>query len=206
MKRLTITAGFAAWSLSLAAQSSAINEGNKLYREGRFDAALSAYDKALSRQPDNTTAAYNRTTALAKKGDKEGAMKGYEELVATAKDPSVLQRSYYSKGVLHQQSQQLDESIAAWKAALKIDPDDRETRENLEKALREKKQQEKQKQQQQQQQQKQKDQEKPKPQPQNKLNQKEVEQLLKALEQREKEVQKKLQQREASSNQPEKDW
>lgn len=206
MKRLIFSSGCLVLSLGLAAQSPAISEGNKLYREGRFDAALEAYKKALDKQPDNATAAYNRSTALAKKGDKEAAMKGYEDLLATTKEPAVLQRAYYSKGVLHQQSQQLDESIAAWKAALKLDPDDKETRENLEKALREKKQQEQQKQQQQKQQQNKKDQEKPKPEPQNKLNQKEVEQLLKALEQREKEVQKKLQQREASSSQPEKDW
>ncbi|MBZ5857947.1 tetratricopeptide repeat protein [Flavihumibacter profundi] len=191
------------------AQNPAIREGNKLYREGRFDDALAAYDKAAKKNPDNLTAAYNRTNTLARKGDKEGAMKGYDQLLANAKDPAIQQRAYYDMGVLHQQQQQLDESITAWKSALKLDPDDKQTRDNLEKAIREKKKQEQEKEQKkdQKQQNDKKEQEKPKPEPQqSKLNQKEVEQLLKALEQREKEVQKKLQQRAASSSQPEKDW
>lgn len=189
------------------AQTSAIREGNKLYKEGKFDEAMAAYDRAVKKNPADITAMYNRSNAQAKKGDKAAAMEGYDKLIADTHDASILQRSYYDKGVLHQQQQQLDESIDAWKSALKIDPDDKLTRENLEKALREKKKQEQQKEEQKKDKQDKKEQNKPKPEPQqSKLNQKQVEQLLKALEQKEKEVQKKLQQRTASPNHPEKDW
>lgn len=46
--------------------------------------------------------------------------------------------------MLHQQQQQLDESILSWMEALKLDPEDTQARENLQKALREKKQQQEQ--------------------------------------------------------------
>jgi Ca-activated chloride channel homolog len=191
---------------AVTAQSSATREGNKLYKEGRYDEALAAYDKAAQKNKDDLTARYNRSNTLAKKGDKPEAMKGYEQLITDSRDAAIKQRAYYDKGVLHQQQQQLNESIAAWKSAILLDPEDKMTRENLEKALREKKRQEQQQQEQKKEQEK-KDQEKPKPQPQqNKLNKKQVEQLLKSLEQKEKEIQKKLQQHPPSVSQPEKDW
>lgn len=194
------------------AQNTAIREGNKLYKEGRYDDALTAYDKAVKKNPGDATAMYNRSNTLAKKGDKAAAMEAYDKIISNTADAGIKERSYYDKGVLHQQQQQLDESIEAWKAALKLDPEDKSARENLEKALREKKKQEQKKDEKKKDEQKKdkpdkKEQDKPKPEPQqSKLNQKQVEQLLKALEQKEKEVQKKLQQRTASPNHPEKDW
>ena len=189
------------------AQSSAVREGNKLYREGRFEEAVSAYDEVLRRTPDDITAMYNRSNALARKGDKSTAMSGYDKLLEAVKDPKILQRSWYDKGVLHQQAQQLDESITAWKEALKLDPEDQQARENLQKALREKKrqQEEQKKDEPRDKKEQQKEQQKPQPQ-QSKLTQKQVEQLLKAMEQKEKEIQKKMQQRGGSPTQPEKDW
>jgi Ca-activated chloride channel family protein len=147
---------------------------------------------------------------LAKKGDKEAAMEGYEKIIREAKDPAILEKAYYDKGVLHQQQQQLDESILSWMESLKLDPNDQQARENLQKALKEKQQQQQQQEKDQKEQDKKenkedKDQQKPKPQN-SKLNQKQVEQLLKALEQKEKEVQKKMQQRSGSPSRPEKDW
>jgi Ca-activated chloride channel family protein len=133
-------------------------------------------------------------------------MEGYEKLIQETKDPKILEKAYYDKGVLHQQQQQLDESIVSWMEALKLDPEDVQARENLQKALREnKKQQEQEEKKQDQQQKNKKEEEKPKPQ-QSKLNKKHVEQLLKALEQKEKEVQKKMQQKGGSPTRPEKDW
>lgn len=189
-----------------SAQSSHVREGNKLFREGKFDEAVELYDKALQENPADLTAMYNRSNALAKKGDKAAAMEGYEKLIQAGKDPRILEKAYYDKGVLHQQQQQLDESILAWMEALKLDPEDTQARENLQKALREKKQQQEQEEKKQENKQKEnKEQEKPKPQ-ESKLNKKQVEQLLKALEQKEKEVQKKMQQKGGSPTRPEKDW
>ncbi len=194
------------------AQQPELREGNKWSKEGKYDEALSAYDKALLADPANMTAAYNRANTLARKGDKAASLEAYDKLSsssnATAEGKKIRERAYYDKGVLHQQQQQLDASIEAWKAALKLDPEDSLARDNLQKALREKKQQQQQQQQQQQEEKKkdQKQDKQPSPPPPSKLNQKQVEQLLKALEQKEKEVQKKLQQQNASPNKPDKDW
>jgi Ca-activated chloride channel family protein len=208
-KNSLLTILLSSTSILTLAQTTEIREGNKFYKEGNYDAALEAYNKAVKKNPDDLTAMYNRSNALAKKGDRNAAMEGYDQLLSEAKDPKILEQAFYDKGVLHQQQQQLDESIEAWKSALKLDPEDRLARENLQKALKEKKKQEeeKEKKKEQEQPKDKKENQPPKPQPeQSKLNQKQVEQLLKALEQKEKEVQKKMQQKSASSSRPEKDW
>ncbi|MFT4023703.1 MAG: tetratricopeptide repeat protein [Flavihumibacter sp.] len=189
------------------AQSPVVREGNLLYRGGKFDEAIKKYDEAIAADPADLTASYNRANALAKKGDMAAARDEYNKLLekaGTPKDNSATrERALYDRGVLEQKDKQLEECIRSWKDALLLDATDTLARENLQKALREKKQQDEQKQQQQQKDKK--DQQQPPPQ-QSKLNQKQVEQLLKALEQREKEVQKKLQQRGSGPNKPDKDW
>jgi len=101
---------------------------------------------------------------------------------------------------------------------LKLDPQDDDARQNLQKALQQlKQQQEQQKKDNKQQkkpkedekkkeQQKQKEQEQPKPQP-SKITKKDAEEKLKALLQQEKNLQDKLRKvNTASPNKPEKDW
>jgi Ca-activated chloride channel family protein len=208
MKSLVIGMAILSFAVRVKAQSPQIREGNKLYKEGRYEEAVLQYEEALKKNPDDFTAIYNRSNALAKKGDKAGAMEGYEKIIQKGKDPRLVEKAYYDKGVLHQQQQQLDESILAWMEALKMDPEDKEARENLQKALREKKQQQEKEEEKEKEEKKDKKEEKEKekkPQ-QSKLNKKQVEQLLKALEQKEKEVQKKMQQKGGSPSRPEKDW
>ncbi|WP_290794625.1 tetratricopeptide repeat protein [Flavihumibacter sp. UBA7668] len=208
MKSLVTGIAVLSFAVMAKAQSPQIREGNKLYKEGRYEEAVLQYEEALKKNPDDFTAIYNRSNALAKKGDKAAAMEGYEKIIQKGKDPRLVEKAYYDKGVLHQQQQQLDESISAWMEALKMDPEDKEARENLQKALREKKQQQKKEEEKEKEEKKDKKEEKQqekKPQ-QSKLNKKQVEQLLKALEQKEKEVQKKMQQKGGSPSRPEKDW
>ena len=202
-----------AWSGTIAAggtafaQAPAVHEGNKLYREGKYEEAVKVYGKAMETSPENVTVLYNRSNALARKGDAAAALEGYETIIEKNRDKKITQQSWYNKGVMHQQQKELDKSIEAWKSALMLDPEDQQARENLQKALREKKEQQKKEQEQKQeqpQQQKKQEQQQPRQQ-QSRLTQKQVEQLLKALEQKEKEVQKKLQ-KSSGSSQPEKDW
>jgi Ca-activated chloride channel family protein len=202
----------ACWTALAGAQkvSPQLRSGNKLYREGEFEKSVGDYDKGLAKDSGNNTLRYNKGNAQYKMGNQDGANSSYEEVIQSGRDPQLTEQSYYNKGVVYQKQQQLDASIDAWKKALLLNPDDREARENLQKALREKKQQQDQENQKKDQKKKQdqkQDKENRQPPPQqSKLNQQQVEQLLKALEQKEKEVQKRMQQKAAGSSQPEKDW
>ena len=134
----------------------------------------------------------------------EEAEKAFDDEISNTSEKKYKERSYYNKGVAYIKEKKLQESIDAWKIALKLDPADEDARFNLQKALTEQKKgaskdQKQQQQQQKQQQQKQKQN--------NKLDKKKIEQYLKSLEQKEQEVQRKFQESRARGvTQPEKDW
>lgn len=180
----------------------AIQKANELYKQQQYQQAEAAYNEVLTKDPNNSTAKYNRALALQKQGKAEEAIKVFNEVAFKTDDRQLKSKAYYNKGAILSGQKNLEESIEAYKNALRQNPDDKEARENLQKALLElkkkspQKKDNKQKKQQNQQQ---------KPQP--KMNQKEAEQRLKLLEQKEKEVQERLQKEKSKSGggQP-RDW
>jgi Ca-activated chloride channel family protein len=210
-----------ATTLSASAQTTntLIRSGNRAYKKKQLDQSLKQYQAAVDKAPENPTANYNLGNAQFRKSEFDAAAKSYDASVNhSASDKSMEEKGLYNKGVALAKQKKLQESIDAWKAALKLDAGDSDARENLEKALMEqKKQQQQQNQQKKNQDQKkdQKDQKKnqdqqqqqqPKPQP-SRLNKQQVEQLLKALQQRENDLQNKLNQNKVHTpNQPDKDW
>lgn len=193
-----------------------IRNGNKLYQQKSFDQSAVEYKKALTVAPENPVANYNFGNARFRTNQFDEAAHSYESTIANSKEKPVREKSFYNKGVTYSKQQKLEESIEAWKNALKLDSNDQEARENLQKALLEKKKQQEKEQQKKdkedkkkdkQDQDKNKDKQDQKPdEQQSKLNKKQVEQLLKALEQKEKEVQQKMQSKNASPSKLDKDW
>jgi tetratricopeptide (TPR) repeat protein len=188
-------------------QNSLIRKGNQFYKKGEFDKSLSQYEQAFKLDPQNALANYNFGNALFRKEKWEDAEKNFESVITNSKDNDIRQQAFYNKGVSLTKQKKLEESIEAYKNALRLNSNDEDARVNLQKALLElKKKDESQKQSEQKQEQKPKQKEKPKPQ-QSKLNKKEVERLLKALHQKEQEVQQKMQKnRPRGVTPPEKDW
>ncbi|QNA43890.1 tetratricopeptide repeat protein [Lacibacter sediminis] len=208
---LTILVLFAA--LLTHAQEGEVMKGNRYYKEGNYDKAEEAYQKALSKK-ENLIARYNLGNTLYKKESIDDAVKSFDGVISATDDPELKTKALYNKGVLLHKGNRLTEAIDAYKQALRLNPDDEEVRKNLQLALQQKKQQEpKQEQKKEQKEQKQKQEKKkeePKPQqpkPQkSKLTKKQAEQYLKALEQKERELQEKVRKKTAVPNQPEKDW
>lgn len=208
---LTILVVFTA--LLTHAQEGEVMKGNRYYKEGNYDKAEEAYQKALSKK-ENLIARYNLGNTLYKKESIDDAVKSFEGVIGATDDTELKTKALYNKGVLLHKGNRLTEAIDAYKQALRLNPDDEEVRKNLQLALQQKKQQEpKQEQKKEQKEQKQKQEKKkeePKPQqpkPQkSKLTKKQAEQYLKALEQKERELQEKVRKKTAVPNQPEKDW
>lgn len=181
----------------------AIQKGNDLYKQQQYQQAEAAYNEVIEKEPSNATAKYNRAIALQKQGKSGEAIKALDDLAFKAEDNELKSKAYYNKGAILSAQKKLEESVDAYKNALRQNPDDKEARENLQKALLELKKKnptpkkdDKKKQQQQQKQQQQP-----------KMNPKEAEQRLKLLEQKEKEVQERLQKEKSKTGggQP-KDW
>ncbi|HEU4901237.1 MAG TPA: tetratricopeptide repeat protein [Flavisolibacter sp.] len=169
-------------ALKAAAQADRgyISKGNEYYLQLKFDLAESQYRQALNVAPRNVEAKYNLANALVQQKKFKEANELYTE-VATSDNKALRSSAYYNAGVSYTKQKDLANSIEAYKAALRLNPADKEARENLQKALQE------QKKQQQDQQSKQ-----------NKgggggMSQNQADQKLKELEQKEKDLQRRMQ-------------
>lgn len=183
-----------------------LKEGNEFYKQKQYDKADVSYKRVLELDQSNTTAKFNRANTMVRQNRQTEAMKEMDELANSATDAELKSKSYYNKGVVLSAQKRLEESIEAYKNALRQNPNDQEARENLQKAMAElkkktppppkkdnKKKNDKQQQKKQQQQ--------------PRMNEKEAQQRLKLLEQKEKELQERLQKQKNTSGggQP-KDW
>jgi Ca-activated chloride channel family protein len=188
---------FSCFSLSAQELDQMIQAGNEFYKQGRYTEAVEKYNQALKKDPNNSTVKYNLALALHKTDKKAESVKLFNELSEPSyKNEDLRSKSFYNEGAVLSSQKKLEESIDAYKNALRLNPDDKEARENLQKTLLELK----------------KKNEKPPPQPkkqqsQSKLNPKQTEQKLNQLEQKEKQVQQRVQQQKSKSgsSQP-KDW
>ncbi len=198
-----------------------IKKGNEAYEKKAYDNAITNYQQAIVKNPENSTANYNLGNALYKNKKTDEAVQSYDVAVLKSVSKNDKSRAYYNKGVVLQNNKKLPECIEAYKNALKLNPDDDDARQNLQKALQQQKEQQKQENKdkkedkkpkddkKQKEKDKPKDEEKneqPKPQP-SKLTKQDAEEKLKALLQQEKNLQDKLRKvNTATSAKPEKDW
>jgi Ca-activated chloride channel homolog len=180
-----------------------IKKGNDLYKQQQYEPAKAAYDEALTKDSSNTIAKFNSANTAYRLAKPDDAIKSFAALAVKYKNADEKARVYYNKGVVLSNQKRLEESIEEYKNALRQDPNDKETRENLQKALLElkKKTPPPKKEDQKKKQQNKKQKEQPK------MNQKEAEQKLKLLEQKEKELQQRLQQQKSKTgSNSNKDW
>jgi Ca-activated chloride channel family protein len=196
-----------------------IKKGNEAYEKKDYDNAITQYQQATVKNPADPTAQYNLGNALYKKNKTDEAVQAYDEAVSKASSKTDKSKSFYNKGVVLQNNKKLPECIEAYKNALKLNPQDEDARQNLQKALQQQKQdqkkdnkdkkEDKKPKDDKKQKDKPKDEEKneqPKPQP-SKLTKQDAEEKLKALLQQEKNLQDKLRKvNTATSAKPEKDW
>lgn len=168
-----------------------IRSGNEFYKQGQFEQATAEYNKALAADPSNTTAKFNLASALYKLNKRDEAIKAFSSLSTADNEKNLRSQSYYNTGAIQSRQQKLEESIESYKSALRLNPDDKEARENLQKALLELKKKNNPKQNQ--------DKQKQQNKSQSKMSPKEAEQRLKLLEQKEKEVQERMQKEKSKS-------
>lgn len=134
-------------------------EGNEAYRDGDFAKAEQLYDQALSKDPANTEGAFNRGNATYRQENYASATEYYQRVAEQAEDPTLKAQALHNLGNTQLQAQKFEEAVKSYKNALRINPQDDDTRYNLAYAQRLLKQQQQQQEQQQDQQQDQQDKE-----------------------------------------------
>lgn len=183
-----------------------IEEGNGYYKNKEYNKAAASYQQAMTADPASNTAKFNLANSQYKMDQKVEAVQQFTALARDAREKDIRAKSFYNKGVILSQQKNLEESIEAYKNAIRLDPSDKQARENLQKALLELRKKNAAPKQDNKQDKKKQDPKQQK-QPQSRMSQKETEQRLKLLQQKEKEVQQRLQRDKAGEggSRP-KDW
>ena len=205
-----------------------IRDGNKLFEQKKFSDAEVAYKKSLNKNQKSYEGNFNLGDAYYKEGKFDEAAKQFQSLNSQKSSDKNQSAALHNLGNTMLQNKKYEESIEAYKQALKMNPKDDDTRYNLAYAqsmLRQQQQQQQQRQnqdkdkkedkkeQQQQQQQQQQEQKKEERQQQKKqqqqkkeISKEDAERILQALNNDEKNKHKKAKQVEAAKIDIEKDW
>jgi len=220
------------WAVASQAQNERkfIRQGNKYFEEAmkdtsridtvQFNKAEIEYLKALEKKPDDSKWNFNRADALYKQKKFDESAEKFKEIADKTTNKIEKSRALHNLGNSFLMKNKLDESIAAYKDALRSNPKDLETKYNLLYAMNMKKKQQDQKkkddknkdknkdkdkdkdkdknkdqkkdQDKKNQDQQNKDQNKQQQQQQNKISKQDAEQMLQALENNEKKIQDKV--------------
>ncbi|MCX5693238.1 MAG: tetratricopeptide repeat protein [Candidatus Omnitrophica bacterium] len=116
------------WGDSLASKNS---EGNKLYKEGKIDEALSKWRDAQIENPDSDKLHYNIGNGLHEQKKYEDAFKEYEKSL-NSKDSELQRKAYYNMGNTHYKMGKLLEAIEDYKKCLDTYPNDEDAKYNIE--------------------------------------------------------------------------
>lgn len=125
-----------------------IRQGNRYFKSEKFDQAEVAYRKALEGKKVNQVAGFNLGDALYKQKKYEEAGNQFQSAASSVISKNESAKAYHNLGNSYLQDGKIDESIVAYKDALRKNPTDLSTKYNLSYAQMMKKKQEQQKQEQ----------------------------------------------------------
>jgi Ca-activated chloride channel homolog len=125
-----------------------LERGNRYYRAGKYAQAVGEYEKAIKNGNNSPEIRYNLGTALLRLGKYEDADR-HLRLALRALRSDAKPRAHYNLGNRYLEqarkggdpqaaTQMLDAAVESYKQALRLTPDDRDAKWNLELALREK--------------------------------------------------------------------
>jgi tetratricopeptide (TPR) repeat protein len=112
-------------------ENKTIRNGNQLYQNKKFDAAEKKYKQALVKNKESKEAGFNLGDALYEQKKYEEATELYNATAKKTKDKKLQSQAYHNLGNAQLQNKKYEESINAYKNALKLNPEDDDTRYNL---------------------------------------------------------------------------
>ena len=211
-----------------------IRQGNRHFENQELDKSEEAYRRALEKESNSFIAGFNLGDVLYEQENYEEAIKQFYSLSNITDDKEQLAKVFHNLGNTLLKEKQLEQSVEAYKQALRNNPGDMDTKHNLAYAQRLLKQQQQQQQQDQeqdqeneqdqkkeqdqsqqgqeqeqdQQKQQQQQQEQQQQQQEQKMSKEDAERILQSLEENEKELQKKIKEKKSRANRQksDKDW
>lgn len=139
-RRVLGTTGFLLTAVFLFCCASSLNaqpgrgkvkQGNRLYKEQKYDAAKNKYQDALLEDPNSPLIQFNVGDVTYQTKDYQKAMESFHKTL-NVKDAGMQSMAYYNIGNALYRQNKLPESIQAYQEALKLNPGDQDAKYNLE--------------------------------------------------------------------------
>lgn len=119
--------------ISLIAQSERKlnNDGVELYNQKKFSEAELNFRKALEKNPEAIPPKFNLGNSYYKQENYDESIKNYQELLQKTNDKALKSKIFHNIGNSYLKSNKLEQSVEAYKNALKLNPNDMDTKYNL---------------------------------------------------------------------------
>ncbi|MBN2021022.1 MAG: tetratricopeptide repeat protein [Sedimentisphaerales bacterium] len=122
-----------------------VNEGNRLYRQGRFKESLDEYERALTQSPKAVEPEFNKADSYYRLDDLQQAIDLYKVVAAESRDMRLVEKAKYNLGNSYfNQGQKLFDSdlqkalenmqtaVGWWRQTLDINPENENAAKNIE--------------------------------------------------------------------------
>jgi tetratricopeptide (TPR) repeat protein len=107
------------------------DDGLNNYKNKKFEEAKSYYEQILTVREDNAAANLGLGASQYQLGDIPNAAKSFEEALKS-EDTNIQDRAYYNLGNSLYSQQKMEESVAYYRKALELNPDDEDAKFNYE--------------------------------------------------------------------------
>jgi len=107
-------------------------EGNELFKGGKYPEAIAKYSDAMKRNPKNHVPYSNRAACYQKLGEWQLALKDADKCVEM--DPTFI-KGWSRKATIHQFQKEYHKALDAYNQILKIDPENAEAKAQVEYVL-----------------------------------------------------------------------
>ena len=128
-----------------ASKENLVEKGNALFADGKYDAALNAYDQAAVDDPESPYILFNKGAALYKKEAYDAAREAFQKAALKSKDIDLEANARFNAGLcsfregerqkdsdLNKTLEAYGASVASFQEALDLDPQFSEAAENIE--------------------------------------------------------------------------
>ena len=121
----------------VAAQSTnkILRQGNKEYKNQKYNNATESYSKALQKEPKDVRAHFNQGDALFQLNELDKAKESYTNAAKLSTNTDIQARCFYNIGNAFYKQEKWEESAKAYKTSLKLNPKDADAKYNLMMAL-----------------------------------------------------------------------
>lgn len=108
-----------------------LKDGNDAYKKADYSSAEKEFSKAINKNKNSYKGSFNLGDAYYKQGKYEEAANQFQLLTHSATSKDTLAKAFHNLGNSLLKSKKYQESVDAYKNALKNNPDDKDTRYNL---------------------------------------------------------------------------